>query len=409
MRVPLAILLALAVTEAAVLALRPRDGVLEPAPVKAESYFSRAEIDRARAFRGPQLWLFGGVITVQGGLLVWLVVRPPTRLQGSFRRPVAAAALTGALLSVALDAAPLPVKVAMRERAKDVGLVTQSYGGYAGDLAKSWAIGGVLAGVGAGLAILLVRRFPRGWWAPAAVVVVGFGAVSQYAAPVVLDPLFNDFDELPRGELRDDVVALARRAGVDVGKVLVMDASRRTTAANAYVTGLGRTKRVVLYDTLVEDFDRDELRLVVAHELAHVHHRDIPKGLLFLAIVAPAGLLAAREITDALAPGPAGPRTVPALALAVGVVAFGVTTLSNQLSRRVEARADTYSLQLTGEPEPFIRFEQRIARKNVGDPDPPRWREWLLSTHPPTIERIGIGEAFRRSRQAEARRTPGGS
>ena len=99
--------------------------------------------------------------------------------------------------------------------------------------------------------------------------------------------------------MRSDVLELARKAGVDVGEVFEIDASRRTTAANAYVTGLGQTKRVVLYDTLLENFTRDELRLVVAHELGHVHHDDVPKGLLYLAIVAPFGMLAVSRLTDA--------------------------------------------------------------------------------------------------------------
>ena len=99
----------------------------------------------------------------------------------------------------------------------------------------------------------------------------------------MLDPLFNKFTPLPAGELRRDVLALADEAGVDVGQVYEMDASRRTTAANAYVGGIGQTKRVVLYDTLLRDFTPAETRLVVAHELGHVHHRDLRNGLIWLA------------------------------------------------------------------------------------------------------------------------------
>ena len=108
-----------------------------------------------------------------------------------------------------------------------------------------------------------------------------------YPSPVVIDPVFNKFDELPQGELRSEVLELAERAGVDVGEVYRVDASRRTTGANAYVAGLGHTKRVVLYDNLIEDFTPDEVRSVVAHELAHVKHDDVPRGLLWLALVAP--------------------------------------------------------------------------------------------------------------------------
>jgi len=232
------------------------------------------------------------------------------------------------------------------------------------------------------------------------VIVVAFGVVSIYAGPVVLDPLFNTFKPLPEGQARSDVLELAREADVEIGQVLTVDASRRTTAANAYVTGLGKTKRVVLYDTLLENFSRDELRLVVAHELAHVHHRDVPNGLLYLAIIAPFGVLAVARLTSRLAPEQGvkpGPAILPALALSLAVMTTTITTISNQLSRDVEARADSYALTLTGEPEPFISFERSIALRNLADPDPPSWQTFLLATHPPVIQRIGVGVAYERA------------
>ena len=129
----------------------------------------------------------------------------------------------------------------------------------------------------------------------------------------MLDPVFNTFTPLPAGDTRDDVLELAGKAGVEVGEVYEVDASRRTTAANAYVTGIGRTKRVVLYDTLLKEFTAAETRLVVAHELAHVKHRDVGHGLLWLALVAPFGTLAVARAADELTkperePGPGGRR-----------------------------------------------------------------------------------------------------
>jgi len=397
---------AVVVAELAVVLLRPRDGVIEPAPVTAQSYFSDSELERARDYRRPQLVLYGTIVAVEFGLLALLVARPPKRLRGPFRRPVLAGAIAGAALSVGVSAAVLPLKVVSRERAKHVGLVTQSWSGYARDTAVGWGIGGLIAGAGAGAGLGLVRRYPRGWWMPGSVVVVAFGVVSIYAGPVVLDPLFNRFTALPEGQARSDVLELARRANVDVGQVLTVDASRRTTAANAYVTGIGTTKRVVLYDTLLENFTRDELRLVVAHELSHVHHRDVPNGLLYLAIVAPFGLLAVSRMTARFAPdegSQAGPAVLPALALSIAVMTTTITTISNQLSRDIERRADSYALQLTGEPEPFISFEKKIALRNLADPDPPAWQTALMATHPPVLERIGIGLAYERDAAAGGR------
>jgi len=400
----MAIAVAVVVAEVAVLLLRPREGLIEPAAVSAQSYFSASQIERARAYNRPQLALYGGVLLVQIGVLALLVVRPPRRLAGPFRRPLVAAAVTGAALSVTISVAALPLKVVARERARDVGLITQSWGGYARDSAVSWGIGGVIAGGGAAAGLALIRRFPRRWWVPATVVVVGFGVVTIYAGPIVLDPLFNTFKALPAGQARADVLELAQKAGVDVGEVYEIDASRRTTAANAYVTGLGHTKRVVLYDTLLENFSRDELRLVVAHELGHVHYDDVPWGLLYLAVVAPFGMLAIARLTKRLAPEQAagGPAMLPALALSVIVMTTAITTVSNQYSRAIESRADAFALQTTRAPAAFISFERRIALRNLSDPDPPAWLTSLLSTHPPTIERIGFGVAYERQLRSAA-------
>ncbi len=393
-RLPLALAAAIVVAEAAVLLLRPRGGVIPPVDVPLQAYFSAAEVSRAEAFRGPQTVLFAVRTAIEVGVLVLVVRRPPGWLARA-RRPVLAGAAAGALLSLATSAAPLAISAISRQRAIDVGLITQSWGGWAADLAIGWAIGAAIAAAGGAFAVVLLRRAGRRWWIPGAALVVAFGAIITYAGPIVLDPLFNRFEPLPAGQLRSDVLDLADRAGVEVGEVYSMDASRRTTAANAYVGGLGGTKRVVLYDTLLENFTRDEIRLVVAHELAHVKYRDVPNGLLFLALVAPAGMFAVARLAERLGPA-RGPGAVPPLALALAIVVPLVTTVSLQLSRRVEARADSYSLTLTGQPDAFIGFEKRIALRNVSDPDPPAWRTALFATHPPTLERIGIAEAYRR-------------
>ena len=412
LRLPLALATAVVVAEAAAVLLRPRSGVFTPAEVSPEGYFSAEQLQRAVDFRGPQLALYGVAVALQLGVLALVVRRPPRWLRRA-RRPLLTAAAGGAALSLVVNAVALPVSAVSRSRAIDVGLVTQSWPGWIGDVAKSWAIAAVIAAVGAVVAVALLRRFPRRWWLPAAGVVVAFGAVTTYAGPVVLDPLFNRFEPLPAGQVRDDVLDLARRADVDVGEVQVMDASRRTTAANAYVAGLGSTKRVVLYDTLLDNFSREELRLVVAHELGHVHHRDLPKGLLYLLLVAPAGMFAVAALTERLRPrGEPAPSALPALALSLALVVPVVTIISNGLSRRVEARADAFALRMTGEPEALIDFERRITVRNVSDPDPPAWRTWLVGTHPPAVERIGAAEAFRRSeaaRSSRPRRTRGGS
>jgi len=407
-RLPLALVAAAVAAGAATLLLRPRHGLIDPAPVDLTDYFSPAQLDRANDFRDLQRILGLAGMAVSGGTLMLLALKPPRRvrrlLERAEGRPMRGGAVVGAGISVTLVVVGLPLALWRHERAVDYGLSTQSLGPWLGDVAKSAGIGAALAALGGALAVWVLRRFPRRWWIPGAGVVVAFAVLSLYLSPVVIDPLFNDFEELPDGKLRSEVVRLAERAGVDVGEVYRVDASRRTTAINAYVGGLGHTKRVVLYDNLIEDYPPDQVRSVVAHELGHVKHRDIPRGILWVAIVAPAGMLLVQLLTERMA-GRGGPAALPALAFSIALVSLALGCAGNALSRTVEARADAFALDLTDDAKAFVRLERSLALRNIGDPDPPRLLHLLFGTHPTTKERIGYGRAFRIAR----RRTPGGS
>jgi len=184
--------------------------------------------------------------------------------------------------------------------------------------------------------------------------------------------------------------------------VYAVDASRRTTAANAYVTGLGPTKRVVLYDTLLDRYSRDEIRMVVAHELGHVRFRDVPRNVAFAAVTAPAAGLAVQQLSAALSAERGTPAMLPGLALAAGVVSVPIGMIGNRLSRAVERRADQYSLELAGASDAFISFERAIALQNVAELAPPRWVTALMASHPPTDERIGAAVAFAQRQRGRA-------
>jgi STE24 endopeptidase len=396
-RLPIAIAVAVAAAAAATLLLRPRSGLIDPAPVDVEQYFTAFQLERAEDYRSLQrvLGLAGlGVGIATLGVLAW---RPPRRLLGRLgARPLLGGAAAGAGISLVLVVTDLPIRAWMRQRSLDVGLATQSWPDWAVDVAKAAGIGAVTAGIGGLAAIALMRRFPRNWWAPGAVLVIAYGVVTIWLYPVLIDPVFNDFEKLKPGQLRSDVLQLADRAGVDVGEVYRVDASRRTTAANAYVVGLGHSKRVVLYDNLIAGFPRDEVRLVVAHELGHQKHNDLLRGLAWLALVAPAGTFLVQALAERFARRELGtPAGLPAVALAVALAGLGLGLASNALSRPVEARADSFALDLTRDPSDFVKFERRIAIRNISDPDPPDLYHALFDTHPTIRERIGFGEAWR--------------
>lgn len=392
---------AVVVAELGVLLLRPRGPMPEPVPVDASDHFTRSQIERAEDFReGQRLLLLAG-IGVQGGVLAVLALAPPRGVRRSLerasRRPLLGAAGVGAALSLTLGLATLPTGIWAHERSVDVGLSTQDLGGWLTDAAKASGIGLVLSAAGAGLLVGAVRRWPRGWPLSAAAGGTAIAVVFSWLAPVVLAPIFNDFDPLPEGRARSEVMELAERADVRIGEVYVIDASRRSTALNAYVGGLGPTKRVVLFDTLLKRAEPGELRAVVAHELAHQKERDVQRGIAWIAIAAPGAMLLAAELARRLARRrgvelgtPAG---LPVLALSLTLVVSAMSVVGNQLSRDIEAKADAVALGLTRDPDSLIALHERLAVENVGDPDPPALFHAVFGTHPTTLERIGAAKA----------------
>jgi STE24 endopeptidase len=405
------LLLAGAAAEGAARLLTPAEYTRRTEAVDPRDYFSAAEIRRGRRYARPQLWLGLARAGVEVGLLVALVRRARTQPEGEDSSEAASApdaparqgrvvavaegAAVGAGIAIAATVAPLPLVAISRRRAIKVGLVTQSWRGWAEDLVKSSAIEAVFAGATGAGTVALTRRYPRGWWAPAAGGSVVLGAALAALAPVLLDPVFNEFAPLPEGTARNDVLALARGAGVKVGQVFSVDASRRTTAANAYVTGLGPTKRVVLFDTLLDRYDRDEVRGVVAHELSHVRHRDVLRGIGYSALVAGPAAFAVQRLSWALAPGREGTAAaLPALALAAGIVTAPLGLIGSRMSRAIERRADDFAMKLSGAPAAFVSFERKISLQNIADVRPPRLLARIASTHPPTVERIGAAVAY---------------
>ncbi len=156
---------------------------------------------------------------------------------------------------------------------------------------------------------------------------------------------------------------------------------------------------------MLDRYGRDEVRVVVAHELAHVRHRDVIRGVGYAALVAPALAFAVQQLSSTLGAQPGTPAALPPLALAAAIVSAPVGLIGNALSRALERRADEYSLELSRSPDAFVSFERAIALQNVADLDPPRWVSSVLATHPSTLERIGAAVAWSRR---EAELTPAG-
>jgi len=394
-----------AVAVAFLLALILSPGGLSRAPsVEASSYFSPALLERVDDYRSDRRLLAMVSLAVQFGLLAFLALYrgAPLRivLRWLERRPYPGAAAAGAGIAVLLALSQLPLDLIAFNRGRDFGLITQDIGGWLTDLLLSTLIGCLLAAIGALFALLLWRRFGRYFWIAGSVLVIFWAVVSTWLWPVVVSPLFNEFEPLPDGPVRTEVLTLADRAGVDVGEVYEVDASRRSSTLNAYVNGIGSSKRVVIYDNAIRDLDEAELSALIAHELGHVESNDLYRGLGFAVLVIPLAVLFVQMATGSLVrrrgDDGRGPGIVPGLALTVTLATVVLSVPGNLLSRNIETRADQFSLELTGEAQGMIGLQEKLATSNLTDPEPPGLYQFLFGSHPATLERIAAAEEFRK-------------
>jgi STE24 endopeptidase len=283
------------------------------------------------------------------------------------------------------------------------GFSTQTARGWLLDRAKGFAVAAVLTAVAVLAFVALARALPAVWPAVAAPGAALLVLALGLAAPIMLEPLFNRFRPLGDPALAGELRSLAERAGVPVRDVLVADASRRTRRENAYVSGLGATRRVVLFDNLLEAREPREIRLVVAHELGHRRARHVERGTV-LAMAGAAAvvlvlwwLLSWPALLEAVgASGPGDPRVAPFLLLVVSVFELLGMPLGAALSRRWEREADRSSLELTRDPQAFESAHRRMARANLADLEPPWVVYTLLFSHPTPPERIAAARAWAR-------------
>jgi len=336
-------------------------------------------------------------LTPLGARLVGLVGRP---FGGNW---VAEAVLGGFVLVGIGEVVTLPLGMWQETILRRYGLSTQTWGSWTLDLLKSYAVGAVIGAV-----VLLgffgvTRLAPRWWWAFLAAGAAGLTVLMTFVFPVLVEPVFNKFTPMPDSPLRTNLMAMASADGVPVRDVLVADASRRTTALNAYVSGFGPTRRIVVYDTLLRDAPSGEVEAVVAHELGHAKDNDVLTGTALGALGAAAAVcvvfllgswtgLLRRAGADSIG----DPRAVGLLLALAAVAGLVGAPLQNAVSRLIEARADAHALAVTHDPSTVEVMEQRLATTNLADVDPPRWEYLMFATHPSVVERIAAARAFAR-------------
>jgi STE24 endopeptidase len=304
--------------------------------------------------------------------------------------------------------------------ARDAGLSTQTWASWAVDVLTSYAVGVVVTSLALLTLAGLAARVRR-WWLVASLAAGALVLVASLVYPIVIEPLYASFTPMEAGPLRTSLLELAAEDGIEVDEVLVADASQRTTAVNAYVSGFGPTRRIVVYDTLLQTTP-EQVRLIVAHELGHAANDDVLRGTIIgaagavagltgLSLLAGSALLRRLSGLDSSAAGSVR-RTdsedasrhsviavagVPLLLTIYGLSSFVTLPAVNAVSRAVEARADVHALDLTGNAGGFADMQRRLAATNLNDPSPPQWRHLWFGTHPTTAERVALAEGWRTS------------
>jgi STE24 endopeptidase len=390
---------------AALLALIVVPLLLAKPPASAPSpteYFSLEQIARADQYSALRLPVGLASLGLSLAVGVILAIGPAARALGSWAQRVSGnrwpltTLLLAAIVALVPLLAQLPLTLIRHRIDRDFGLATGSVGQLLSDVARAAGFGVVLSLLAGFGFVALANALPRLWpWA-----VAGAGSVMLvglvFLLPVVYEPMFNKFAAVSE-PTRSRVLNLAQQAGVPVSEVLVSDASKRTSRHNAYVSGLGATRRVVLYDTLLNGAPEKEVDLVVAHELAHVAHKDVRNAtaLGILGLIAGVAVLAMLLKSPTIlgmtgATSSSDPRIVPFLAAFVLVSGFATTPLQTLISRQAEASADRFAIEVTGDPQTAVSVEQRLALTNLADLTPISVLHEFFGTHPTTMERIGI-------------------
>jgi STE24 endopeptidase len=288
-------------------------------------------------------------------------------------------------------------------------LSTQRFRSWIWDECKGFLVGVVLGGVVVELLYFTIRQWPQNWWLLAWALFMVLFVVLAQLAPVVLFPIFYKFEPLDDEELRRRLVVLSEHAGTRVRGVYRWKLSEKSKKANAALTGLGATRRIILADTLLDNYSADEIEAVLAHELGHHVHRHILKSIFVQAAITFAGFFAANwtlhyavdhhlfnfdRISDF--------ANLPLLALVSIVLSFLLMPALNAYSRYNERQADRYAFESIASVEPFISSMNKLAEQNLAERTPAKWVEWFFLSHPSISRRLAAAEAFGRTQTVKA-------
>jgi len=278
-------------------------------------------------------------------------------------------------------------------------LTNQSFASWLGDFAKEVGVNIIIFAPIAAVALLIIGRVRR-WWIVLWLASIPLIILGVVMTPLIIDPLFNKFEPLRDPILRRDLLAEAARAGIEGSRVYQVNKSKQTKTMNAYMTGLGPSKRIVLYDTLLAKLDHDEIIATMGHEMGHYVLHHLWKGIAFSIVVSFFGFFVAQIIYErGLArwgyTDRADPAALPWLLLIAGIITFALSPIDSGFSRHIEHQADKFGLDLTHLSEATASSFVKFAEDSKRDPNPPRFIEWWRYSHPAAQRRIDFALSYR--------------
>lgn len=329
-------------------------------------------------------------------LLVLLIVTPGSRWLADLSRGWVAVYVV--LLAIALEIVTLPFAFEAGWRLeRKYGLSRESAGGWARDRLKGFAVGVPIAIAAAEAVYFAARTWPAYWWLAAGLMLTAGMVGIAHLAPVLLMPLFVRVKPLDRPALTARIARLSEHAGVPIVGVFEWELGARSSKANAALTGFGRTRRILLSDTLLASYSDDEIEVILAHELSHHVHHDLWSAVAIESALLFAGTYAAHLVIAAAGPrlglgSAADVATLPLLLLSAGALSLMLAPAARAVSRAHERRADAYALKLTAAPDAFISAMKRLGAQNMAEEHPSALAR-LFQSHPPLAERIARARA----------------
>ncbi|HHW56392.1 MAG TPA: M48 family metallopeptidase [Clostridia bacterium] len=371
-------------------------------PHEVYEYFSPSEIAKTQRYHKINRLIYISSFITKAAFLIWFAFGNSAIKLSHYTEKLSSGKYYLSIffyfiaLWIILRLISLPFNLIHHSVQVEWGFSIQTMSSWWIDYFKSATLDFTFSSIGVLLLFIALNKWPNSWWISATVFLTIIMFVQIYVYPTFITPLFNKFTPVENPKIINMVKEISKNAGIKIDKIQEMDASRRTTLANAYFYGFGKTSKIVLYDTLLKNYPEDEIKAVIAHETGHWKENHVLKSLLIGIIGLVIGLYFFNILIHSSILISYGKKITPAVLslvyLFILLINFDTNPIQNYISRQMEKQADLLSVQFLHNKEPVIKLQIDLAKKSLSDASPPPFIEWFSYSHPSTIHRIELVE-----------------